>query len=180
MLLIKGANIHAEKDFALRMASYNGHIDIVKILLDHGADIHAYDNSALRWSAKNGHMNIVNMLLEKGADIHANNDQALRLSIECQHIDVAKLLIENGADKSVLTSSQLDMILRSKIRPVAMLEVDMCAICNDMAQEYCQYDCGHISCDDCRNKLIGKFNTCFYCRQNINYDQYTIVLAAHR
>ena len=39
MLLNAGADVHAEDNDALYMASQKGHAEIVKILLDAGADI---------------------------------------------------------------------------------------------------------------------------------------------
>lgn len=61
-----GANIHVYNDWALRMASYYGYINIVKFLLDSGADVNAMNNCALRWAlqndCKNGHLNVIKLL----------------------------------------------------------------------------------------------------------------------
>ncbi len=69
MMLSKGADIHARDDWALRLASFNGHLDVVKYLIEQGADIHADNDSALRWASDEGHLEVVKYLTEKGADM---------------------------------------------------------------------------------------------------------------
>ena len=91
-MIKKGADVHAEDDYALRWASNNGHTDTVKLLLENGANIHASIDYALRWASNNGHTETVKLLLENGANIHANNDQALIWASENGHTDTVKLL----------------------------------------------------------------------------------------
>lgn len=67
----KGADLHAEDERALRVASQNGHLDIVKYLVERGADVHAMFEGALRFAAERGHQDVVNYLLSKGADPNA-------------------------------------------------------------------------------------------------------------
>ena len=45
--------------WALEMAANNGHLDVVKYLVENGADVRAWDDCALRWAANNGHLEIV-------------------------------------------------------------------------------------------------------------------------
>jgi ankyrin repeat protein len=82
----------------LAEAAINGHLDVVRSLVENGADIHADNDFALRYTAVNGHIDIVRFLVENGADIHANNDLALRWAAEYGHLDVVRYLVENGAD----------------------------------------------------------------------------------
>ena len=63
-LIEEGANIHANRDYAFRYASDNGHTETVKVLLKHGADVHAYDDEALKWASNNGHTETVRLLKE--------------------------------------------------------------------------------------------------------------------
>jgi ankyrin repeat protein len=55
-------------DLALRYASEKGHIETVKLLLDHGADVHVDNDRALRCASDNGHTETVKVLLDHGAD----------------------------------------------------------------------------------------------------------------
>ena len=61
-MIKKGADIHAYDDYALIWASYNGHNDIVKLLMKEVANIHADDDGALRYAIKNGHTETVKLL----------------------------------------------------------------------------------------------------------------------
>jgi ankyrin repeat protein len=67
-------NIIDERDSikacALTWAAFEGHIDIVKLLLERGADIEAkgtHDRTALGWAAQAGKPDIAALLMEKGA-----------------------------------------------------------------------------------------------------------------
>ncbi|MEK0338484.1 MAG: ankyrin repeat domain-containing protein, partial [Nitrosopumilus sp.] len=55
-----GADIHYNKNIALRWASLNGNYDIVKVLLKNGAD--AKDIVALRYASQFGHDDVVELL----------------------------------------------------------------------------------------------------------------------
>ena len=68
-----GVNVHTMDDYALRWASYMGHLNVVQYLVEQGANVHASDDLALRWASGNGHMEIVQYLVERGANIHAQN-----------------------------------------------------------------------------------------------------------
>ncbi len=65
-----------------------------------GADIHAQDNYALRLSAYNGHLSVIKYLIEMGANIHANDDEALITSSENGYLPVIKLFNRNGSQYS--------------------------------------------------------------------------------
>jgi ankyrin repeat protein len=80
ILLRHGADVHANEDWALRLASEDGHFELVQMLLQHGADVHACNDWPLRWACYTGCLEIVQLLLENGADVHANNDQPLHFA----------------------------------------------------------------------------------------------------
>jgi hypothetical protein len=62
VLLAAGADVHTRDDFALRWASANGHVEVVKVLLATGADVHARDDDALQLASANGHVEVVKVL----------------------------------------------------------------------------------------------------------------------
>ncbi len=98
MMLSKGANIHADDDEAMSLASANGHLEVVKYLTEHDADIHAQNNWALKRASQNGHLDVVKYLVEHDADVHADDDDALRWASLEGHLEVVKYLVEQGAD----------------------------------------------------------------------------------
>jgi ankyrin repeat protein len=74
MLIEGGADVNAVVDkngaTALHFASYQGHSEIVKMLIEAGANVNAFDkwyNTALDVASPEGHSEIVKMLEEAGA-----------------------------------------------------------------------------------------------------------------
>jgi hypothetical protein len=98
LLLQHNANLHAKEDQAFRHACSNGQEDTVALLLQHKANVHAMNNYALRWASRGGHKDIVALLLEHKADVHANDDEALRLESLYGCKDIVALLLEHKAD----------------------------------------------------------------------------------
>ena len=92
LFMNKGVDIHAQNDYALRWASGNGHLEVVKYLVGEGADIHDLDDLALRWASEEGHLDVVKFLVERGADIHTEDDEALRWASEEGHLEVVNYL----------------------------------------------------------------------------------------
>ena len=73
----------------------NGHLHIVKYLVEQGQDIHKDDEAVLRYSAWYGHLDVVKYCVEKhNADIHAQDDFALIYSAQGGHLEVVKYLVE--------------------------------------------------------------------------------------
>jgi hypothetical protein len=73
-------------------ASYYGHTETVKVLLDAGADVHAQDDYALRCGSRDGHTGTVKLLLDRGAAVHAWGDYALRGARVRGHSETVKVL----------------------------------------------------------------------------------------
>ncbi|KAI6170522.1 Suppressor of tumorigenicity 14 protein-like protein [Aphelenchoides bicaudatus] len=101
------------KAIPLHAAAFNGHCDIVKLLLSNGADVNALTRfgnddstdppsvSALYAAALNGSVECVRILLDKGANINIKTSEgltALHIASQEGHYDVVKLLVERGAD----------------------------------------------------------------------------------
>ena len=107
-LLDCGIDIFSNQN-ALIWASYNGHFEIVKFLVENGTN--ANSDWALRWASKNGHINIVRLLIESGADV---NSDELTLSDACSngHYEIVRLLIESGVDVHSCNNNALRSSLR--------------------------------------------------------------------
>jgi ankyrin repeat protein len=106
-------------DTALIYASANGHVEIIKLLLDRGAFIDFIRNgvggTALMNACFNGQVDCVRLLLEKGADmsIKTNNGKTAKdYAIENGHAGIVPLLDEvcmfQTLDKKVSNIVTLD------------------------------------------------------------------------
>ncbi|KAF5346315.1 hypothetical protein D9758_011486 [Tetrapyrgos nigripes] len=89
---------------ALQAASYEGHLEIVKLLLEKGADVNTlggFCGNALQAASYKGHSEIVKVLLERRADVNAkggSSGNALQAASISGHTEVVRILLENGAD----------------------------------------------------------------------------------
>ena len=89
---------------AVMYAAEDGHVEVVRLLLEHGADINApskYGSTAWNFAAWGGHVEVVRLLLEHGADINAQNDDgttALMSAASGGRVEVMRFLLEHGAD----------------------------------------------------------------------------------
>lgn len=92
-------DVNVKSNWAVRIASSSGYIDILLYLISKGADIHANSGYCIRWACEYGHYEIVKILLEHGADIHSESDLPLLWASENGHLDVVKLLLQKGASK---------------------------------------------------------------------------------
>jgi len=75
----RGVDLECNYGYALVNASKNGHIDIVKLLLDNGADVAGYKNQyyALTVACIDGYLDIVKLLIEAGSDVNAEGGHPL-------------------------------------------------------------------------------------------------------
>ena len=91
---------------ALMLAAFEGHNDIVNIMLDKGADLHARDVdgwTVLMYAAYGGRLETVQLLIEKGAKVNAAVNSAqtvLMIAAQKGYTDVGKLLIDKSANMS--------------------------------------------------------------------------------
>jgi ankyrin repeat protein len=103
-LIAKKVNIRTNDDWALQLAALNGHMEIVRLLVENGADVHAGNDMPIRWAAEEGHLEIVKFLLERGADMTANNNVAIRMAAKNGHFDTVALLVKWGESLDLLSS----------------------------------------------------------------------------
>lgn len=80
----------------LHYAATNGHLDIVKLLLDHSAYVDAESpnkTTPLMMAARGGHIEVVKLLLDEGADLRLKNQQnmtAIDFAERYQHPEIAE------------------------------------------------------------------------------------------
>ena len=76
----------------LTKTSENGHLEVVKYLVEQGADICVDSDQALRWASRNGYLKVVKYLVEQGANIHARSEEALVFANMNGYLDVVDYL----------------------------------------------------------------------------------------
>lgn len=86
------------------LAAGNGHLDVVRWLLEHGAKINfdikgELTSMPLSYAASNGHLEVVKLLVEHGAAINAvwKGDNALKWARTYDHDELADYLVSQGA-----------------------------------------------------------------------------------
>lgn len=111
--IMNGANVNAKADggsTALTWAAFNGHTDIVKILIKHGADVNAknnYGDTALMDAAVTANTETAELLLKHGADVNAKTNYgytALMRAVLSRHTETVELLLKHGADVNAKTN----------------------------------------------------------------------------
>lgn len=93
----------------LHAAAWNGHLQVIRILINAGADLDAFDEwnfTPLMIAAETGKTKVIRLLLSAGADANlksrcanCRNDTALTIASEFGHAEAVRLLLENGADR---------------------------------------------------------------------------------
>jgi ankyrin repeat protein len=101
---------------ALMEASDKGHLEIVRILLEHHAkpDVKKkYGITALLCAASSGHEDIVKLLIDHGANVNARNASCYTPLINATyegHSGVVEILLEHGADANAKTGYSLSYL----------------------------------------------------------------------
>ncbi len=101
-----GVNTHSNefKETALTLASYKGHANMVRFLLEHHADPeHKTDemHTALMEACMDGHVEVARILIEHGSSVNIPQDSfesPLTLAACGGHVELANLLIDHHAD----------------------------------------------------------------------------------
>jgi ankyrin repeat protein len=88
----------------LTYAAENGHVDVVRVLLESGANLEAtnhFQRTALHEAAYEGHLEVCRLLLDWGAKVDPLDNfkySPLHDAAQKGHLSVVKLLVEMGAD----------------------------------------------------------------------------------
>ncbi|XP_031786072.1 ankyrin repeat and KH domain-containing protein mask isoform X3 [Nasonia vitripennis] len=95
------AQTEETQETALTLACCGGFLEVADFLIKAGADIELGASTPLMEAAQEGHLDLVRYLLETNANVHAQTqtgDTALTYACENGHTDVADLLLQFGAD----------------------------------------------------------------------------------
>jgi ankyrin repeat protein len=81
---------------SLGRACYWGHLDMVQILLRNGADPSLCDNVAIRMASKNGHAEVVHLLMRSRlVDSSDQNNLCIQWACNNGHVQVVRLLLRD-------------------------------------------------------------------------------------
>lgn len=95
------AQTEETQETALTLACCGGFLEVADYLIKHGADIELGASTPLMEAAQEGHIELVRFLLENRANVHAQTqtgDTALAYACENGHTDVAEILLMYGAE----------------------------------------------------------------------------------
>ncbi|RZF38209.1 hypothetical protein LSTR_LSTR005570 [Laodelphax striatellus] len=95
------AQTEETQETALTLACCGGFMDVADYLIKNGAELELGASTPLMEAAQEGHLELVRYLLDAAADVHAQTqtgDTALTYACENGHTDVADLLLQYGAD----------------------------------------------------------------------------------
>jgi ankyrin repeat protein len=118
-LLAQGvpANLCNHKgDSLLMLASYHGHFNAAKLLLEHGADPEMRNDmgqTPLAGAAYKGDLGMVQLLLDHGADVEGtapDGKTALMLAAMFNRVEVVDLLLARGADIAARNASGMSAL----------------------------------------------------------------------
>lgn len=92
--------------FALALAAFFGHTEVVAYLLDHNADVHQAATNAqrvnsLHAASANRHFDICHMLIERGIDVNATQEGGftpLQAAAQNGQLELVELLLQHGAN----------------------------------------------------------------------------------
>jgi len=97
-------NIFFKGNTPLNAAAIRGHLDTVKMLIEHGATLDLADqdkDTPLKNAARNGHIDVVRYLIKQCADVNAfgrHQTTPLTSAAYNGHKEIIELLLEHGAD----------------------------------------------------------------------------------
>ena len=96
-LLRAGANVHLNKELALRRAVQWRDTTMVRYLLEAGADVHINGDEPLESAIHRRSLEIIRLLLTHGADPNFKDGYYFRLLVGAGEARIAKILLESGA-----------------------------------------------------------------------------------
>ena len=126
-LLDKGVDVNTKTQYgatALAYACDKGHIEVVKLLLEHGANVNVkdtfYGEVPIDWAISKDNVEIIKLLVDKGAQ---DKDRVLAYAVQKGQIDLVKAVLDKGEMKPAALSSPLELaITANKTEIVELLK----------------------------------------------------------
>ena len=121
LLLARGANIEFRSGFLqtgytpLHISTYFGHVDLVRLLLDHGADAKCMDRrgyTPLQLACRHGHVDVVELMFDLKEERGAMVDRfdALAVARLGDNEDIVRCLLARGVDVPEVRGGELPAI----------------------------------------------------------------------
>ena len=102
---------NSSRDTALTLASANGQLEFVKLLLEFGArdDVRTSEGNSPRWHKVNGQLEFVKLLLEFGArdDVRTSEGNSPRWFAKGGHREVVELLKDEAEKAAIEIAKEL-------------------------------------------------------------------------
>ena len=121
---IQSADMHAKDDngqTAFHFASWNGHLEILEILIDSGADVNVEDFD--EWcpvhnACAEGHISVLEILLEAEAEMHAETNEKwtpVHFAFEEGNLEILNRLIPSDRTRLQATRYSTNHIRRTML-----------------------------------------------------------------
>lgn len=95
------AGLGKYKDAALSFGAQNGHLHIVRYLIDEGASLGTRSDSILLRTMREGHFDMADFLIEHGVDINSLKERAFIDAARFSNYPMLRYLFEKGVDPNL-------------------------------------------------------------------------------
>ena len=126
LLLDRGANVLAQRDFPVNVAAKNAHVAVAKLLLERGASLRVR-KAWPQWSAGVlvGHLQAARYIVDLCADyIHVEHELMLRAAAQHGKLGTVRFLLEHGADVHTWNNMPLQIAVQNGHLQVVTLLLD--------------------------------------------------------
>ncbi len=99
-----------------------------------------------------------------------NTSEPLLLNIKSEYHTKELIELENHIDSREYIKNPIYLIDKKIAKKIIKKNINECIICNEIKKYYFEYECGHLSCFDCKVK------NCYYnCVKKIKNEEYNMM-----